>query len=175
MKIIRKFFSWTLLYKTVALLESIYTYIKDWYYVSDTFYSDEFKQVIKRYLYVDLKKDWLGRLYGIINPNIGPNGKYDFSNTIFEIDGDNTNNDAFVKNIIFGKLDLIDRQFHINKLYEYINIEFEHVGPSWADNYLFVFDMVSRRYMAQCFKSWYKQIMIYILLGLIVFGVYTTI
>ena len=167
MKFLRKFFSWTLIYKTLQLIESIYIYLKDYYYVSDTFYSEEFKRVINKYLYIDLNKDWIGRLYGIINPNIGPNGKYDFSNVIFEIDGDNTNNDDFVKNIIYGKLDLIDRQFHINKLYEYITIDLKHVGPKVADNYLVVFDIISRKYMGQCFKKWFMQTIIYAIICII--------
>ena len=73
MKFIRKFFGWTLTYKTLAFIEGVYTYIKDYYYISDTLYSDEFKAVIKRYLYITLSKDWIGRLYGIINPNIDIN------------------------------------------------------------------------------------------------------
>lgn len=171
MKFIRKFFSWTYIYKTCQFIEAIYTYLKDYYYISDTLYSEEFKRVINKYMYVELDKDWLGRLYGIINPNIGPNGTYDFSNTIFEIDGANTNNDEFVKNIIYGKMDLIDRQFHINKLYDYISIDFEHVGPEYADNYLLIFDIVSRKYMAQCFRKWllHTFILSAITVGLLLF------
>ena len=170
-KFIRKFFGWTLIYKSFVLLESIYIYIKDYYYISDTLYSEEFKRVIQKYLYVDLDKDWIGRLYGVINPNIGPNGQFDVSNMIFEIDGANTNNDDYIKNIIYGKMDLIDRQFHINKLYDFISIEIEHVGPKFADNYLIIFDIVSRKYMAQTFKKWMAMVCLYttILLGIIIF------
>lgn len=166
MKFIRKFFGWTFIYKSFALIESIYIYLKDYYYISDTLYSEEFKRVIQKYLYVDLEKDWIGRLYGVINPNIGPNGQYDFSNMIFEIDGANTNNDDYIKNIIYGKMELIDRQFHINKLYDFISIDIEHVGPSYADNYLVVFDIVSRKYMAQTVKRWLTQLSLYLLIGL---------
>ena len=45
MKFIRKFFGWTLTYKTLAFIEGVYTYIKDYYYISDTLYSDEFKNL----------------------------------------------------------------------------------------------------------------------------------
>ena len=75
MKFIRKFFGWTLTYKTLAFIEGVYTYIKDYYYISDTLYSDEFKHVIKRYLMINLDKDRRGRLYGVINPNIDVEGK----------------------------------------------------------------------------------------------------
>lgn len=172
MKFIRKFFGWTLIYKSFTLLESIYMYLKDYYYVSDTLYSEEFKRVIQKYLYIDLEKDWIGRLYGVINPNIGPNGQYDFSNMIFEIDGANTNNDEFIKNIIYGKMDLIDRQFHISKLYDYISVNIEHVGPKFADNYLVVFDLVARKYLSQTFKSWFTQSILYIICALIIIAIF---
>lgn len=161
MKIIRKFFGWTLTYKTLAFIEGLYTYIKDYYYISDTLYSEEFKLVLKRYLLIDIEKDWLKRLYGIINPNIDINGHYNFNNTILEIDGSNTNNNDQVKHWVYKQMDLISQLFKIEKLYDYISVSITHVGPEYADNYLVVFDMISRKYMAQTFKSWMKMLLLY--------------
>ncbi len=168
MKFIRKLFGWTLTYKTLALLEGLFTYIKDYYYISDTLYSAEFKAVIKRYLYIELRKDWIGRLYGVINPNIDINGKYDFNNTILEIDGENTNNNDYVKHWVYKQMDLINQLFKIEKLYDYISIDFKHVGPSHLDNYLIIFDVISRKYTAQTFKSWFKTLCVYGVLAAIV-------
>lgn len=168
MKFIRKFFGWTLCYKTLAFVEGVYTYIKDYYYISDTLYSEEFKHVIKRYLLIELDKDWIGRLYGIINPNIDIDGKYNFTNTILEIDGENTNNNDYVKHWVYKQMDLINQLFNIEKLYDYIDIEFRHVGPQQADNYLIIFDVISRKYMAQTFKSFIKQLFIYAIIATIV-------
>lgn len=168
MKIIRKFLGWTLTYKTLAFIEGAYTYIKDYYYISDTLYSDEFNHVIKKYLRIELSKDWIGRLYGVINPNIDINGNYDFNNTILEIDGDNTNNNDFVKHWVYKQMDLISQLFKIEKLYDYISIDFKHVGPDYADNYLVVFDVISRKYMAQTFKSMFKTLCVYGIIATIV-------
>ena len=44
------------------------------------------KNICKKYLKCDINKDWLGRLYGIINPMIDINGKIDVSSMIIEID-----------------------------------------------------------------------------------------
>ena len=68
-------------------------------------------------------------------------------------------------------MDLIDRQFHINKLYDFISIDIEHVGPKYADNYLIIFDIVSRKYMAQTFKKWFGHLCIYaiIAIGILLF------
>lgn len=168
MKFIQKFFGWTLTYKTLALLEGLFTYIKDYYYISDTLYSAEFKAVIKRYLYIELRKDWIGRLYGVINPNIDINGKYDFNNTILEIDGENTNNNDYVKHWVYKQMDLINQLFKIEKLYDYISIDFKHVGPSHLDNYLIIFDVISRKYTARTFKSWFKTLCVYGVIATIV-------
>ena len=161
MKLITKLFYKTFIGRFVKTIKSLYEYIKDYEYISDTLYSEAFKIVLKEYLNVDIRKDWIGRLYGVINPNIGADGKYDFSNVIFEINDENTHNKDYVKNIIYGKMDLIDKQFHINKLYDYISIDFKHVGPSYADNYLLIFDIASRKYMSICFKKWLTQGLIY--------------
>jgi hypothetical protein len=167
MKFIRKFFGWTLTYKTLAFIEGVYTYIKDYYYISDTLYSDEFKHVIKRYLMINLDKDWIGRLYGVINPNIDIEGKYNFTNTILEIDGENTNNNDYVKHWVYKQMDLINQLFNIEKLYDYIDIEFKHVGPQYADNYLIIIDVLSRKYMSQTFKSMFKTMCIYAIIAAI--------
>jgi len=152
----------------LAFVEGVYTYIKDYYYISDTLYSEEFKHVIKRYLLIELDKDWIGRLYGIINPNIDIDGKYNFTNTILEIDGENTNNNDYVKHWVYKQMDLINQLFNIEKLYDYIDIEFRHVGPQQADNYLIIFDVISRKYMTQTFKSFIKQLFIYAIIATIV-------
>lgn len=167
MKFIRKFFGWTLTYKTLAFIEGVYTYIKDYYYISDTLYSDEFKHVIKRYLMINLDKDWIGRLYGVINPNIDIEGKYNFTNTILEIDGENTNNNDYVKHWVYKQMDLINQLFNIEKLYDYIDIEFKHIGPQYADNYLIIIDVLSRKYMSQTFKSMFKTMCIYAIIAII--------
>lgn len=168
MKIIRKFLGWTFLYKTAALFEAIYVYLKDYYYISDTLYSDEFKYVIKKYTYIDLEKDWIGRLYGVLNPNIDIDGKYNFNNTIIEIDGENTNSNEYVTNWLYKQMDLISQLFKIEKLYDYINVNITHVGPTHADNYLVVFDVVSRKYLAQTFKKWVLHGAIYAVAAMIV-------
>ena len=107
MKILTKLLHLTLTYKFINMFISLYNYIHDYTYISDTLYSDEFKHVLKRYLNVDVDRDWIGRLYGVINPNIDINGKFNVNTMIIEIDGDNTNNNEQVKNWCYKQLALI--------------------------------------------------------------------
>lgn len=164
--ILKKIGSNTLTWRLVMLVQSIYRYITDMSYISDTLYSKEFLTVLKRYLRISIKKDWIGRLYGVINPYIDIDGKIDFNNTIIEIDGDNTNSNEYVKNWVYRQFNLIDNLFKINKLYDYINVDIKHVGPLNADNYLIVIDVVSRKEMTYVLKRVLKQTILYMIIAI---------
>lgn len=164
--ILKKIGSNTLTWRLVMLVQSIYRYITDMSYIYDTLYSKEFLTVLKQYLRISIKKDWIGRLYGVINPYIDIDGKIDFNNTIIEIDGDNTNSNEYVKNWVYRQFNLIDNLFKINKLYDYINVDIKHVGPLNADNYLIVIDVVSRKEMTYMMKRVLKQTILYMIIAL---------
>lgn len=164
--ILKKIGSNTLTWRLVMLVQSIYRYITDMSYISDTLYSKEFLTVLKRYLRISIKKDWIGRMYGVINPYIDIDGKIDFNNTIIEIDGDNTNSNEYVKNWVYRQFNLIDNLFKINKLYDYIHVDIKHVGPLNADNYLIVIDVVSRKEMTYALKRVLKQTILYMIIAL---------
>ena len=151
------------------LVKDIYYYIKDYNYISDTLYSDAFSLVLKRYLNLEVDKDWIGRLYGIINPNVDINGNFNINNMILEIDGNNTNNNEQVKNWAYKQLTLIGQLFKIEYLYNYIDLTFKHVGPKEADNYLLIFDIVSRKNMVHTLRNTIIQMLIYGILALIIF------
>lgn len=169
MKLLKKIFSIFLTYKFFAFIESIYYYVKDYNRISDAFYSDEFKNICKKYLKCDINKDWLGRLYGIINPMIDINGKIDISSMIIEIDGNNTNNIEFIKNWIYRQMSLVGTLFKTQHLYNYISLDIRKVGPENYDNYLIIFDIASRQYMSKCFKKLSIQLLIYtIIIGIII-------
>ena len=172
MKVIRKIFSNLLIGKIYNFIISIFYYIKDYNLISETLYSREFKKVIMKYLKCELDKDWLGRLYGVINPNIDINGNLDVTSMIVEIDDYNTNNEEQVKNWIYTQMMLISELFKIEKLYSYISLDLKHVGPINHDNYLIIFDITSRKYMASSFKKMLWHILLYCILGFIIFLIF---
>ena len=169
MNIFKKLFTHTLIYKLYNALYYTYKYIKDYNYISDTFYSKEFKIVLKKYLNVDFDTDWLGRLYGVINPLIDINGKIDVNNMIIVLDEEDTNNNDQVQYWAHKQLMLVSELFKIEKLYDYISLEFKHVGPDNADNYLLIFDMISRRLFSKYWKKVLGHIVFYALIVLCLF------
>lgn len=161
----------TIFYQFYDVCVSVNEYLNDKELIGDTFYSNEFKLVMKEYLNIELREDWLGRLYGVINPTIDKDGHFNMSNMIFEIDGDNTNSNEYVKHWAYKQLQLVARLFKIESLYDFINVEFEHVGPLQFDNYLLVFDMVSRQVAADSAKTFFKHLLGLGLLAAAVVGI----
>ena len=171
MKLISRIFQLTLLYKIISLFKWIYQYIKDYGYVADTLYSHEFNLVLKKYLNVEFSTDWLGRLYGVINPSIDVNGKLDFTNMIIELNDDLTNNNTYVKHWVYRQLSMVSALYKLENsgFFDIIGVEFRHVGPQNADNYLVIFDIVSRKEMTSFLKSTLIHASIYALVGFAIF------
>ena len=155
--------------KLIVFFQSVVRYIKDYNRVSDFLYSDNFKEMLKKYLNLEVQKDWIGRLYGIINPNLDIDNKFNVNTMIIELDGENTNNNEQVKAWLFKQLQLIGNLFKINNLYTYIDMTIERVGPVNGDNYLVVFDMVSRQQMTKSLKNFLIQAIIYGVIGFCVY------
>ena len=90
---------------------------------------------------------------------------------IIEIDGENTNNIEQVKAWVYKQMLLIANLFKIEKLYDYIDIEFKHVGPENQDNFLIIFDIVDRKRFTTAVKSFLKQLGLYIILAGIIIAI----
>lgn len=165
-------FKKTLTYKIYDCIHNFVLYIKNKHLIKDTLYSKELKYVLDQYLHTNIKYDWLGRLYCLVNPAIDENGDFNVSNMIIEIDGDNTNNYEHIKQWTYKQMKLIAQLFKIEKLYDYINIEFTHVGPENHDNYLLIFDIVARKETIISLKKLLKQLSIYIVFVLTILFIY---
>ena len=167
-----KILSLTICYKFITLIKSIYLYISDYNTIADVFYSDGFKKMLNEYLHVEIDKDWIGRLYGVINPNIDIDGNYNPNNIIIELNDDYTNNNEYVKTWIYKQLNLVAQLFSMSNLYNYISLDIDHIGPINADNYLLVFDIASRKNMVANLNKFLIQLFIYILIFVIIFFVF---
>ena len=159
-----KIYNKSIFYKLYLLIYNLVSYIKDYNIVAESLYSDSFKKILKSYLNKEFKVDWIGRLYAVINPNLDIQGKFNFNNSIIELDDDYTNNDAYVKNWIYKQLQLVADIFKLQNMYNYISMTLKHVGPKNADNYLVVFDITSRIELVKSFKKFIIQLLIYSLI-----------
>ena len=171
MKLLKKLFSYTLLYKIYLNLVLLKEYIDDYDYVSESLYSEAFSRILEKYLNLKVKKDWIGRIYGVINPNLDINGNVNFANTIIEIDDNNTNSNEYVKNWIYKQMNMVKYVFKLDEsgFFDYIGCDIEHVGPKEHDNYLVVFYIVSQKAMLQNLKRLLKQFSLYAIIAAIIY------
>lgn len=171
MKLLKKLFSYTLIYKIYLNFVLLKEYIYDYDYVSESLYSEAFSKILEKYLNLKVKKDWIGRIYGVINPNLDINGNVNFANTIIEIDDNNTNSNEYVKNWIYKQMNMVKYVFRLDEsgFFDYIGCDIEHVGPKEYDNYLVVFYIVSQKAMLQNLKRLLKQFSIYAIIAAIIY------
>ena len=154
MKLIRKFTNWTLVSSLIRAIYWTFCYIKDWRLVEESLHGDGFHSLLKHYLKMDSRIDWLGRVYGVVNPAINEKGEFDYNGMVFELNGVNTNNKTWVENWLYKQMILVNNIFDVQKtgFFDIIDANVKHVGPENADNYLIVFDIASRKEMVRRWK-----------------------
>ena len=163
MKLIRKFINWTLVSSLIRAIYWTFCYIKDWRLVEESLHGDGFHSLLKHYLKMDSRIDWLGRVYGVVNPAINEKGEFDYNGMVFELNGVNTNNKTWVENWLYKQMILVNNIFDVQKtgFFDIIDANVKHVGPENADNYLIVFDIASRKEMVRRWKRVILQIIVY--------------
>lgn len=151
MKLIRKFTNWTLVSSLIRAIYWTFCYIKDWRLVEESLHGDGFRSLLKHYLKMDSRIDWLGRVYGVVNPAINEKGEFDYNGMVFELNGVNTNNQTWVENWLYKQMILVNNIFDVQKtgFFDIIDANVKHIGPENADNYLIVFDIASRKEMVR--------------------------
>ena len=150
----KKLFSWTWTYTIIQAIWWTWEYISDYRQVAESLHGDAFRRILKSYLKMNAKIDWLGRVYGVVNPAINENGQLDFNSMVFEIDGVNTNNNTWVENWLYKQMITVENVFGLEQsgFFDMISAETRHVGPENADNFLIIFDIASRKEMSKRWK-----------------------
>ena len=166
MKILYKLTSWTLTASIVRMICWLVYYMKDWRAVEEPLHGPAFRSLLKHYLKMDSRIDWLGRVYGVVNPAINEKGEFDYNGMVFEIDGIHTNNQTWVENWLYKQMILVNNVFDVQRsgFFDIIDADIKHVGPENADNYLVVFDIASRKELFRRVRRVIMQSVFYIVL-----------
>ena len=153
----------SILYNLYVLITSYFTYRRELAIVKPILYTNKFKELLYKYLKIEFRTDWLGRIYGVINP-IVVNGKLDISSAIIELDDQKTNNEDQVKHFLYKQLSIIAQLFQMENLYTYLTCDIDHVGPINHDNFLVVFDMQARQEYTKNLKYFLLHFFLYIVI-----------
>ena len=92
------------------------------------------------------KKDWIGRLYTVINPNL-LGDDFDINTIIYEYDESGLNNYAFVERCIMTKLNIAQSFIQTNNLFDLLTYKIEKLDE--YDNYLFIIEPIT---LQDCLK-----------------------
>ena len=116
----------------------------------------------------EFRKDWLGRLYTVINPNIS-NGKYDPNSQFFEYNEMGLDNTQYVEKWIMDRLNIASQFIQSNNLFELLTYEIKRIDN--YDNYLFVIKPIT---LDDCLKysKYFLCLLTVIGIGLITFFIY---
>lgn len=98
---------------------------------------------------VEFKKDWVGRIYTVINPNI-LNNELDVNTQIFEYGENGLTNKPYIEKYIMTKLNLIKDFIMANNLFDLLTYEIVELDK--YDNYLIVLKPIT---FDDC-KKWIK-------------------
>ena len=109
------------------------------------------------------KKDWIGRLYTVINPNL-LGDDFDINTIIYEYDENGLNNKSFVERWIMTRLNIAQSFIHVNNLFDLLTYKIEKLDE--YDNYLFIVEPIT---LQDCLK--YTKYFSILLVILLVFGI----
>lgn len=109
------------------------------------------------------KKDWIGRLYTVINPNL-LGDDFDINTIIYEYDENGLNNKSFVERWIMTRLNIAQSFIHVNNLFDLLTYKIEKLDE--YDNYLFIIEPIT---LQDCLK--YTKYFGILLAILLVFGI----
>lgn len=109
------------------------------------------------------KKDWIGRLYTVINPNL-LGDDFDINTIIYEYDENGLNNKSFVERWIMTRLNIAQSFIRANNLFDLLTYKIEKLDD--YDNYLFIIEPIT---LQDCLK--YTKYFSILLVALLMLGI----
>lgn len=141
------------LWKTIrqALLHKKYSKI-----INKAIDDDQIVAKISTLLGVQFKRDWVGRIYAIINPNI-KDGKYNPEQVYeFNFNGD-PDNTQYIEEWAFSRMQLVKNFIHTENLFELFEYDITHVGDY---NYLVVLTPLTWKPLMKRFKNMIWELLV---------------
>lgn len=152
---------------TYRFLKYLILNIKYYRILSKVYKEENLLHNLSALLKVEFRKDWIGRIYAVFNPNI-QDGMYDPNRQIYEYDENGLTNRPYVEAYIMSQLNIAKQFIQANNLFDLLTYKIEKIDDN--DNYLFIMQPII---LDDCFKyTKYFSIMVGLLLiiwGLLIY------
>lgn len=110
------------------------------------------------------KKDWIGRIYTVLNPNLIDN-KYSTETQIFEYGDNGLNNSLYIEKWIMERLNIAAKFVQANNLFDLLTYEIKKIDK--YDNYLFIIQPIT---LPDCIKYFKRFLILLIVLSILITG-----
>ena len=117
---------------------------------------------------VAFKKDWVGRIYAVINPNI-QDGKYSPTTQIFEYGENGLDNTTYVHNWIMERMNVAEKFIQTQNLFDILTYNIKKLDQ--YDNYLFIIQPITLEDCLEYSKKFgiVLTILLSIIIGFLIF------
>lgn len=118
------------------------------------------------------KKDWIGRVYTIINPYLIED-EIDYNKQIFEYNENGLDNTVYIESYIMTKLNIAKQFIRANNLFDLLSYKIDKIDEN--GNYLFIIQPITTFDFTKWLKIFtivYSIILFLLLLGLIYYTFY---
>lgn len=145
----------------ISFFRDLYNHIKYSHILNKVYKTENIIPNLSKLFGVNFKKDRIGRIYAVLNPNIS-NGVYNADDQIFEYGEDGLVNDQFVEHWVMDRLNAASQFIHNNNLFELLTYEIKRLDE--YDNFLFILKPIT---LEDCLNSTKKFTILVLVIAII--------
>lgn len=139
------------------IIKNIWLHVKYSKILNKIYKDEDLLNKMGELLGVKVRKDWVGRLYMVLNPNLIPKEEQ-----IFEYDENGLNNSAFIEKWLMERFIIMEKFLMVNNLFDILSYSIKKLDE--YDNYLLIMEPITfKDYMKSL-----KYLSIFIILILII-------
>lgn len=142
-------------------IKYLYIHLKYYNVIKAAYKEESFIDKLTQMFGVKFKKDWIGRLYAVINPNIST----PLSDQVFEYNERGLDNKTYIEKWIMDRMNVLNEFILSRNLFDVLTYNIKKLDN--YDNYLFVIQPIT---LKDCLK-WSKKFFILLLALLLIFGI----
>lgn len=126
------------------IFKNIYLHIKYNRIIQKVYKDENLINGLSELLNVNVRKDWFGRLYMVLNPNL-----IKMTDQIYEVTDKGLNNSAFVEKWIMERFIVLEKFIKANNLFDLLTYSLKQIDEQ--GNYLLILEPIT-------FKDYFKSL-----------------
>lgn len=139
------------------IIKNIWLHVKYSKILNKIYKDEDLLNKMSELLGVKVKKDWVGRIYMVLNPNLLPKEEQ-----IFEYGENGLNNSSFIEKWLMERFIIMEKFLMVNNLFDILSYSIKRIDD--YENYLLIIEPVTFK---EYIKS-LKYLFILIILSLII-------